>query len=341
MAEQAERVLRIGPCPPVRRVALAMLDVMRQEGKYAAPRREPERKCCVLAGAELPRASDLTGLQVLQLLDWYFDRRLGPDIPDNVDAFAQSLGYHDRKRFRRRAIKRVYFSELGGRAWKRVDCWRRRMIRLRARANTVTRRSPSRSTWRAFPAFSAGAGGPGVRGAGNGRHRRAQPGASVRALLTSACTSSMHWRSRSHTRFPICLRSPVPHNAPITAWTRRSFRSFRGRHSRVQCGPYVRDFAVRARHLGRAISKERSSGISLNTSHGLELIPHLDWDNAQSGYGFIETGFGFDEDYGEHPFCLNFDILSHELGHSFILPRRHSPDRARYGGIRGLSGGGE
>ena len=51
----------------------------------------------------------------------------------------------------------------------------------------------------------------------------------------------------------------------------------------------------------------------------LELIPHLDWDNAQSGYGFIETGYGFDDDYGEHPFCLNFDVLSHELGHSFVF----------------------
>jgi hypothetical protein len=51
----------------------------------------------------------------------------------------------------------------------------------------------------------------------------------------------------------------------------------------------------------------------------LELIPHLDWDNAQSGYGFIETGFGFDEDYGEHPFALNFDILSHEFGHSIVF----------------------
>jgi len=51
----------------------------------------------------------------------------------------------------------------------------------------------------------------------------------------------------------------------------------------------------------------------------LELIPHLNWNNAQSGYGFIETGFGFAEDYGEHPFCLNFDILSHELGHSIVF----------------------
>jgi hypothetical protein len=51
----------------------------------------------------------------------------------------------------------------------------------------------------------------------------------------------------------------------------------------------------------------------------LELVPHLDWDNAQSGFGFIETGFGFAEDYGEHPLCLNFDILSHELGHSIVF----------------------
>jgi hypothetical protein len=51
----------------------------------------------------------------------------------------------------------------------------------------------------------------------------------------------------------------------------------------------------------------------------LELIPNLDWNNAQSGYGFIETGFGFDEDYGDHPFALNFDILSHELGHSILF----------------------
>ena len=61
----------------------------------------------------------------------------------------------------------------------------------------------------------------------------------------------------------------------------------------------------------------------------LELIPQLDWDNAQSGYGFIETGFGFDEDYGEHPFCLNFDILSHELGHSIVYSVVGTPSASR------------
>ena len=99
MAEQAERVLRIGPSPPVRRVALAMLDVMREEGRYAAHASRARRKGAFISGAELPSASDLTGLQALQLLNWYFERRLGQDIPDHVDTFAQSLGYHDGKDF--------------------------------------------------------------------------------------------------------------------------------------------------------------------------------------------------------------------------------------------------
>jgi hypothetical protein len=48
----------------------------------------------------------------------------------------------------------------------------------------------------------------------------------------------------------------------------------------------------------------------------LELVPAVQWNNAHSGYGFIETGFART---GEpQPFCLNFDVLAHELGHSFL-----------------------
>ena len=50
----------------------------------------------------------------------------------------------------------------------------------------------------------------------------------------------------------------------------------------------------------------------------LELIPYLDWDNAQSGFGFIEAGYG-DTEQGERTLhCLNFDVLAHELGHSIV-----------------------
>jgi hypothetical protein len=50
----------------------------------------------------------------------------------------------------------------------------------------------------------------------------------------------------------------------------------------------------------------------------LELILLDNWDNAQSGFGFIEVGY-FDSDAGTHlPYALNFDILAHEVGHSII-----------------------
>ena len=50
----------------------------------------------------------------------------------------------------------------------------------------------------------------------------------------------------------------------------------------------------------------------------LELIPVVEWDNAQCGYGYIETGLVHVEGAPSHPFCLDFDVLGHELGHAFI-----------------------
>ncbi|HSS64608.1 MAG TPA: hypothetical protein VLS27_09245 [Gammaproteobacteria bacterium] len=51
----------------------------------------------------------------------------------------------------------------------------------------------------------------------------------------------------------------------------------------------------------------------------LELIPVIDWDNAQSGYGFIEFGFGPSQAGEAQLFSLNFDVLAHELGHSILF----------------------
>jgi len=50
----------------------------------------------------------------------------------------------------------------------------------------------------------------------------------------------------------------------------------------------------------------------------LELVPVVEWNNAQCGYGFIETGFAGAGEMRSHPFCLDFDVLAHELGHAFI-----------------------
>jgi hypothetical protein len=48
----------------------------------------------------------------------------------------------------------------------------------------------------------------------------------------------------------------------------------------------------------------------------------VEWSNAHSGYGFLEFGYGAD-DAGQIdpalPYCENFDVLAHELGHSFVF----------------------
>jgi len=61
----------------------------------------------------------------------------------------------------------------------------------------------------------------------------------------------------------------------------------------------------------------------------LELVPLIDWNNAHSGYGFIETGFARPRAPDPQPFCLNFDVLAHELGHSFIYELLGTPPADR------------
>ena len=53
----------------------------------------------------------------------------------------------------------------------------------------------------------------------------------------------------------------------------------------------------------------------------LELIPQIAWDNAQAGYGFIETGFDTSNPEAPEPYCLNFDVLAHEFGHMMIFSK--------------------
>jgi len=78
----------------------------------------------------------------------------------------------------------------------------------------------------------------------------------------------------------------------------------------------------------------------------MELIPAVNWDNAQSGYGFLEFGFGrspFGGPDRTKPYCENFDVLSHELGHSIIFssvgfPSSQSAATAEYGGFHESAG---
>ena len=78
----------------------------------------------------------------------------------------------------------------------------------------------------------------------------------------------------------------------------------------------------------------------------LELIPLVEWTNAQSGYGFLEFGYGRTPNGTvDHtrPFCENFDVLAHELGHSIVfaevgVPAAPDDTGVDYGGMHESAG---
>ncbi len=74
-----------------------------------------------------------------------------------------------------------------------------------------------------------------------------------------------------------------------------------------------------AGHLGKLSRHDRSSGISRETYERLEIIPWVDWNNAQSGYGYLELGRERGIDGRNHPYALNFDVIAHEVGHAILF----------------------
>jgi hypothetical protein len=56
-----------------------------------------------------------------------------------------------------------------------------------------------------------------------------------------------------------------------------------------------------------------------NTYERLEIIPVIDWQNAQSGYGFLEFGYELTADGRRDLYALNFDMIAHEIGHSILF----------------------
>jgi hypothetical protein len=55
------------------------------------------------------------------------------------------------------------------------------------------------------------------------------------------------------------------------------------------------------------------------TYERLEIIPHVDWDNAQSGYGYLELGQDRGTGGRSVPYALNFDVIAHEIGHAILF----------------------
>ncbi|ATU95866.1 hypothetical protein BLM14_29485 (plasmid) [Phyllobacterium zundukense] len=56
----------------------------------------------------------------------------------------------------------------------------------------------------------------------------------------------------------------------------------------------------------------------------LEIVPLVDWENAQAGYGYLELGYA---QVGgiKRPYALNFDTIAHEVGHFISLSQTGIP----------------
>jgi hypothetical protein len=62
------------------------------------------------------------------------------------------------------------------------------------------------------------------------------------------------------------------------------------------------------------------------TYEQLEIVPYISWDNAQSGYGYLELGLDHDAATGKaYPYALNFDVIAHEVGHSILFSQMGLP----------------
>jgi hypothetical protein len=67
-----------------------------------------------------------------------------------------------------------------------------------------------------------------------------------------------------------------------------------------------------------------------DTYERLEIIPNVDWHNAQSGFGYIELGQDRTVEGREFPFALNFDVIAHEMGHAILFSLFGFPETGNF-----------
>ncbi|GGH23494.1 hypothetical protein GCM10007036_29290 [Alsobacter metallidurans] len=64
----------------------------------------------------------------------------------------------------------------------------------------------------------------------------------------------------------------------------------------------------------------------------LELVPLVEWANAQSGPGFMEMGCQVNNEGEMRLFCLNADVIAHETGHTVLFAELGTPAQDRLTG---------
>lgn len=85
-----------------------MIDRLRAEGRYAAMRERAEIKAAMLARSNATEP-ELDAPEDLRVLQWYFEGRLGVEIPADLSAHAAALGFSDADALRRLLWREFHF----------------------------------------------------------------------------------------------------------------------------------------------------------------------------------------------------------------------------------------
>ncbi len=89
-----------------------MLAELRRSGDYPQlQQRAGQKRKRLAALAERPMAADLSGLQTLQLQDWYFTQRLRQTMPQDLDHHLERLGFADTTAFNEALLAEYLFLE--------------------------------------------------------------------------------------------------------------------------------------------------------------------------------------------------------------------------------------
>jgi hypothetical protein len=89
--------------------------------------------------------------------------------------------------------------------------------------------------------------------------------------------------------------------------------------SRAFLGVHVFGCVARTLDVWEGYLGNRINWHFADTYERLEIIPLIEWENAQSGYGMLEFGFKPTPGGERDMYALNFDIIAHEIGHSILF----------------------
>ncbi|HYH43818.1 MAG TPA: TfuA-like protein [Burkholderiales bacterium] len=91
-----------------------MLARLRETGEYTAwsARAEDKRRQLSSSAADVPGVDDFSGLQLLQLRDWFFTHVRGEDMPEDLDGYLKGRGYEDESQFHGELIREFAYRQM-------------------------------------------------------------------------------------------------------------------------------------------------------------------------------------------------------------------------------------